>query len=100
MAAVYVGQGYPERGPRTETTRTAVPPRDAAGRLSADTVTGRHDAGLGLDRRDPVKFFNYFRMSLSAFDELITVYLGTRILGIDTNMRKSITPAEKLAVTR
>lgn len=23
MAAAYVGQGYPERGPRTETTRTA-----------------------------------------------------------------------------
>ncbi|XP_029347694.1 protein ALP1-like [Acyrthosiphon pisum] len=27
------------------------------------------------------------------------MYLGTRLLGIDTNMRKSITPAEKLAVT-
>jgi len=50
-------------------------------------------------RRDPVKFFNYFRMSVSAFDELLTVYLGTRLLGIDTNMTKSITPAEKLAVT-
>lgn len=50
-------------------------------------------------RKDQVKFFNYFRMSVSAFDELLTVYLGTRLLGIDTNMRKSITPAEKLAVT-
>jgi len=50
-------------------------------------------------KKDPVKFFNYFRMSVSAFDELLTMYLGTRLLGIDTNMRKSITPAEKLAVT-
>lgn len=26
-------------------------------------------------RRDPVKFFNYFRMSISTFDELLTTYL-------------------------
>lgn len=38
-------------------------------------------------------------MSVSTFDELLTMYLGTRLLGIDTNMRKSIFPAEKLAVT-
>lgn len=51
-------------------------------------------------RRDRVKFFNYFRMSVSTCDELLlTVYLGTRLLGIDTNMSKSTTPAEKLAAT-
>ncbi|VVC39961.1 Hypothetical protein CINCED_3A000415 [Cinara cedri] len=49
-------------------------------------------------RRDPVKFFNYFRMNVSEFDKLLTVYLGTRLLGIDTYMRKSITPAEVLTV--
>lgn len=42
-------------------------------------------------RRDRVNFFNYFQMSVSTFDELLTVYLETRLLGIDTNMRKSIT---------
>jgi len=50
-------------------------------------------------RRDPRKFFNYFRMSVSAYDELLTTFVGQKLTKIDTNMRKSITPAEKLAVT-
>jgi len=50
-------------------------------------------------RKDPVKFFNYFRMSVSAFDELLTTFVGHKLIKMDTNMRKAITPAEKLAVT-
>ncbi|XP_060857126.1 uncharacterized protein LOC132934786 [Metopolophium dirhodum] len=50
-------------------------------------------------RSDPDKFFNFFRMSVSAFDELLSTYLGEKLLKIDTNMRKAISPAEKLAVT-
>lgn len=52
--------------------------------------------GLGSD---PDKFFNFFRLSVSVFDKLISTYLGTKLLKIDTNMRKAISPAKKLAVT-
>lgn len=50
-------------------------------------------------RSDPDKFFNFFRMSVSAFDKLISTYLGTKLLKMDRNMQKAISPAEKLAVT-
>ncbi|KAL4111886.1 hypothetical protein QTP88_015762 [Uroleucon formosanum] len=50
-------------------------------------------------RSDPEKFFNFFRMSVSAFNELLSTYLGEKLLKIDTNMRKAISPVEKLAVT-
>ena len=50
-------------------------------------------------RRDPDKFFNFFRMTVSAFDELLCTYLGEKLLKMDTNMRKAISPPEKLAVT-
>lgn len=38
-------------------------------------------------------------MTVSAFDELITTFVGQNLTKMDTNMQKSITPAEKLAVT-
>lgn len=38
-------------------------------------------------------------MTVSAYDELITTFVGQKLTKMDTNMRKSITPAEKLAVT-
>lgn len=44
---------------------------------------------LGL-RRDLKTLFDY--------DELITTFDGQKLTKMDTNMRKSITPAEKLAV--
>lgn len=50
-------------------------------------------------RRNPVKFFNYFRMSALSFDELLTVHLLTRLTETDTNFRKCINLAEKLTVT-
>lgn len=44
------------------------------------------------------KFFNYVRMSVKSFDEMLDV-LRPLIAGQDTNMRPCITPEEKLLVT-
>lgn len=49
-------------------------------------------------RLDEEKFFNYFRMSISSFDELCNI-LKDKIKREDTIMRKSIPPEERLAVT-
>jgi len=49
-------------------------------------------------RKDNVKFFNYFRMSISSFDELLS-YLENDIKRRDTNMRIAIQPEEKLVIT-
>jgi len=37
-------------------------------------------------------------MTVSAFDELLCTYLGEKLLKMNTNMRKAISPPEKLAV--
>jgi len=39
--------------------------------------------------------FDYFRMSVTAFKELLTILAGQKLTKMDTNMRKAITPAEK-----
>lgn len=49
-------------------------------------------------RQDEVKFFNYFRMSVPTFDELLH-RVQKQIQKQDTNMRKCIQPIEMLAVT-
>jgi len=49
-------------------------------------------------RKDNVKFFNYFRMSISSFDELLS-YIKNDIKRQDTNMRIAIQPEEKLVIT-
>lgn len=49
-------------------------------------------------RADNVSFFNYFRMSLTSFDELF-VKIKHKIIRQDTNMRSAIPPEEMLAVT-
>lgn len=49
-------------------------------------------------RKYPEKFFNYTRMSIESFDELLLL-LSESLKGSDTPMRKSISPAEKLLVT-
>ena len=49
-------------------------------------------------RADESKFFNYFRMTKPTFDELLS-HIEDDIRGTDTNMRRSIKPDEKLAVT-
>lgn len=49
-------------------------------------------------RCDENKFFNYFRMSVSSFDELLD-RLKDMIQRQNTKMRNCIQPAEMLAVT-
>jgi len=49
-------------------------------------------------RSYPEKFFGYFRMSVTSFDELIT-FLEPAITYQNTNMRLAIPPEERLAVT-
>lgn len=45
---------------------------------------------------DEKKFFKYFRMSADKFFELVELLLLEKK---DTNYRKSVSPAERLAVT-
>jgi len=33
-----------------------------------------------------IQIFNYFRMSVSAFDELLTTLVGPKLIKMDTNM--------------
>lgn len=49
-------------------------------------------------RNDQTKFFNYFRMSMSSFDELHDK-LKTVLQRRNTKMRNCIQPIEMLAVT-
>ena len=49
-------------------------------------------------RSDDKKFFNYFRMSINSFDELLN-RLSPLLWKQDTRMRDSISPTERLAVT-
>ena len=49
-------------------------------------------------RGDEDKFFNYFRMQKTTFDKLLQI-LSQKLKHQDTNMRQSISAAERLAVT-
>lgn len=49
-------------------------------------------------RQDPVQFFNYFRMSISSFDELLSC-IECDIQRQNTNMRSAIRPEEMLVIT-
>lgn len=46
----------------------------------------------------PAKFFQYYRMTKSSFDELLGI-IGPSITYNDTTWRKSIPPEERLSVT-
>jgi hypothetical protein len=48
-------------------------------------------------REHPTKFWSYFRMSVSAFDEL--TILGPRVRYKNTKLRLSIPPEERITVT-
>ena len=43
------------------------------------------------------KFFQYYRMSVTSFDELLSL-IGENIVKQDTIMRQSIHPAERLVI--
>ena len=45
----------------------------------------------------PEKFFQYYRMSVTSFDELLGL-IGENIVKQDSIMRQSIHPAERLAI--
>ena len=47
---------------------------------------------------DPKKFYEYFRMSQQTFQELLDL-LEPHITKKDTNMRKSISAKQRLAIT-
>ena len=49
-------------------------------------------------RKDENEYFNYFRMSLKSFDELLNL-LQEGICGLETNTRRCVPPAERLAIT-
>ena len=49
-------------------------------------------------REDPEKWFNYFRMSMNSFDELLSCVKG-HIKHQDTNMRTAISLEEMLVIT-
>uniref|UniRef100_A0A8C5MH56 DDE Tnp4 domain-containing protein n=1 Tax=Leptobrachium leishanense TaxID=445787 RepID=A0A8C5MH56_9ANUR len=51
-----------------------------------------------LRERDPVKFFNYMRMSIASFDELLS-RVREPLTKRDTNMRAAIPPEEMLVIT-
>ena len=53
---------------------------------------------FGTHRKFPDKFFVYYRMSTTSFDELSNL-IYNKTAKTDTNMRKSIGPVERLAVT-
>jgi len=46
----------------------------------------------------PEKFFEFYRMSVKSFDELLGL-ISAQIVKRNTVMRKSIEPAERLVVT-
>uniref|UniRef100_A0A8C5MRY0 DDE Tnp4 domain-containing protein n=4 Tax=Leptobrachium leishanense TaxID=445787 RepID=A0A8C5MRY0_9ANUR len=66
--------------------------------------TARHTHGhfvtlyRPLRERDPVKFFNYLRMSIHTFDELL-MKVREPLTKRDTNMRAAIPPEEMLVLT-
>ena len=47
---------------------------------------------------DPEKFFNYLRMSIASFTELLEL-IEDDITHKDTNLRKAISPTERLLIT-
>lgn len=54
---------------------------------------------LYSDLRDyPNKFFQYYRMSVKSFDELLKI-VGPKITYQDTTWRKCVPPEERLSVT-
>lgn len=66
-------------------------------------LSQRHQKGLFCHlvsdlRKNETKFFQYFRMSINSYDELLTL-LQERLRRQDTVMRKAVSAEEKLVVT-
>lgn len=66
--------------------------------LSSRLTTGTFHTTFALHRQYEDKFFQYYRMSVSSFDELLGLVCG-EIQKQDTNMKQSIQPVERLVIT-
>jgi hypothetical protein len=66
--------------------------------ISNRLSTGQFHIMFGTHRKFRDKFFLYYRMSMTSFDELLNL-IYDKTVKTDTNMRKSIGPVERLAVT-
>ncbi|KAL5235250.1 hypothetical protein ACI65C_002660 [Semiaphis heraclei] len=66
--------------------------------LSARSTKGLLNLFYNDLRKYEDNFFNYLRMSVSSFDELME-QLQEDLTGQQTNMRECISPLEKLVVT-
>jgi hypothetical protein len=65
--------------------------------LSHRLSVGNFHTSFNNHRIYPEKFFQYYRMSVTSFDELLGL-IGENIVKQDTIMRQSIYPAERLAI--
>lgn len=66
--------------------------------ISARLVNGQFYKLFENLKKYPNKFFNYFRMSESSFENLLAL-VGPRITYQDTRLRLAVGPEERLAVT-
>jgi hypothetical protein len=66
--------------------------------ISNRLSTGQFPIMFGTHRKFRDKFFLYYRMSTTSFDKLLNL-IYDKTVKTDTNMRKSIGPVERLAVT-
>ena len=93
MLALYLYLGIRKRRKRVENRKCWVSDINSK-RL---TLGAFHTLFFEL-RADDNKFFNYFRMSVTSFDEL-DAKLSPRLQRRNTDMRDCISPKEMLAVT-
>lgn len=66
--------------------------------LSSRLTSGHFHVNFCNHRKYPDKFFEYYRMSVTSFDELLG-FISGYIMKHDTVMRRSIEPAERLVLT-
>lgn len=66
--------------------------------LSNRLTVGIFHVTFAEHRRYPDKFFQYYRMSVPTFDELLEL-ISPHIVKRDTVMKRSIDPAERLVIT-
>lgn len=66
--------------------------------LQSRLTTGQFHLKFHEHRGHPEKFFLYYRMSVQSFDKLLSLLIE-KIAKKDTNMRVSISSAERLVIT-
>lgn len=65
---------------------------------SGRLTDGQFNTIMSILRADDDKFLSYFGMSQNSFDHLLSL-IKPHITKADTNMRRSIPPEERLAIT-